>query len=81
MKGIIARLLEASNSNLVSSWRWGSGKGIIRDGGVSEGVREGARTHRALAGGGGGMLMNVPDAVPVPSPLKVKRPWKLTRIT
>ena len=51
MKSIIDRLLEASSSNLVNSWRWDSGKGIIRDGGVSEGVREGARTHRgSLAG-------------------------------
>jgi hypothetical protein len=31
----------------------------------------------ALAGGGGGMPTYVPDAVPVSSPLKVKRVWKL----
>ena len=35
----------------------------------------------ALAGGGGGMITNVPDAVPVPSPLKVKRASKLLGIT
>ena len=50
MKRIINRELTASrwpivDRNLVGSWRWDSGEGVIRDGSVSEGVRKGARTH------------------------------------